>query len=100
MFTCLIIKCQRNNKTVSHSLDLIKCSLRYYIVKYIKRESYYKANVIARQKHCTDQSPVWKLNVERKHLGNIRSNESHLIKVLFSSNIRTRKSILKEICKW
>ena len=68
--------------------------------KYIYRESYYKVNVIAREKHCTDQSSIWKPNIEKKRLGNIHSYEAYLIKVFFSSNIRSRKSIMKQIFKW
>ena len=64
--------------------------------KYIYRQSYYTVNVIARQKHCTDQSSIWKPNVERKRLVDFHSSEAYLLKVLFSSNI-SGKSILKQI---
>ena len=65
----------------------------------LKKESCYKANVIARQKHCTGQSSIWKPNVDRKRLGDIHSDDAYLIKSLFSSNI-SRKNILKQIDQW
>ena len=45
--TGLIMKCQRNNNSVSHSLVLIKCSIILrHKVKYINRENHHKDSTV------------------------------------------------------